>query len=65
MTSPGSVLFSLQSKLIFAFVSVTLVAMVLAASIFVLVRRGDLEDQELDHVTAASPIVYVQFSVLQ
>ena len=65
MSSPASVLFSLQSKLIIAFVSVTLVAMLLAASIFVFVRRGDLEDQKLDHVIATSPIVYAQFSVLQ
>ena len=65
MASPGSVLFSLQSKLIGAFVLVTLAALVLAGSIFVFVRRGEQEQQELDHVIAASPVIYGQFSVLR
>lgn len=65
MPSQGNVFFSLQSKLILAFVGVMLVALFLAASIFVFVRRGELEDQELDRVIATSPVVYVQFSILQ
>lgn len=65
MTSPGSVIFSLQSKLIAAFVLVVLAALALAGSIFVFVRRGEQEQQELDHVIAASPAVYTEFTFLQ
>ncbi len=65
MGPPESTLFSLQSKLIAAFVMVALAALVLAGSIFVVVRRGDQERQELDHVIAASPAIYTEFTFLQ
>ena len=65
MIVPASVIFSLQSKLILAFVVVVLVALVLAASIFVFVRRGELEEQELDQVFASSPVLFAYFSRLQ
>lgn len=65
MTSPGSALFSLQSKLIVAFALVVLVALVLAGSVFVAVRRGEEEEQALDHVIAASPAIYTEFTFLQ
>ncbi len=64
-TEPSSIVFSLQSKLILAFVGVVMVALVIAASTFVLVRRGEQEQQELDHVIAASPAIYAVFSVLE
>lgn len=63
--SRGNVLVSLQSKLMLAFVAVALVALMLAAGVFVLVRRGEQEQQELDHVIAASPGIYARFYVLQ
>ncbi|MCH7511870.1 MAG: HAMP domain-containing histidine kinase [Chloroflexi bacterium] len=56
-----SVLFSLQSKLIAAFVLVMLVAVVLAGTVFVFVQRGEQEEQALDHVSAASPPIYSAF----
>ncbi|MCH7580262.1 MAG: hypothetical protein IIB22_08470, partial [Chloroflexi bacterium] len=45
---PASIVFSLRSKLILAFVGVVLVALFIAGSTFVLVRRGEQEQQELD-----------------
>ena len=57
----GSVLFSLQSKLIAAFVLVMLVAVVLAGTVFVFVQRGEQEEQALDHVSAASSPIYSAF----
>src|SRR3990170_4266851 len=63
--SEGSTLFSLQSKLIAAFVLVVLVALVVAGSIFVATRRDEQEEQALDHVIAASPAIYTEFSFLQ
>jgi signal transduction histidine kinase len=65
MTSPGSVIFSLQSKLIVAFALVVLAALALAGSVFVFVRRGEQEQQALDHVIAASPAIYTEFTFLQ
>lgn len=65
MASMGSMLFALQTKLIVAFALVTLVALALAGSIFVYVRRGEQEQQELDHVIANSPAIYTEFSFLQ
>ena len=65
MAAPGNMLFSLQSKLIGAFVLVALTALVLAGSVFVFVRRGEQEQQELNKVTATSPLIYAAFSVLQ
>ncbi len=64
-TEPASVFFSLQSKLILAFVGVVMVALVIAGSIFVLIRRDDQEQRELDQVIAASPAIYAVFSVLE
>ena len=65
MLPSSSAIFSLQSKLILAFVVIVLVALALAGSVFVFVRRGELEKQKLDHLIAASPIVYSRFSLLQ
>ncbi|OGO50969.1 MAG: hypothetical protein A2148_03020 [Chloroflexi bacterium RBG_16_68_14] len=65
MASPGSVLFSLQTKLIVAFALVVLAALALAGSIFVFLRRGEQEEQELDHVIATSPAIYAEFAFLQ
>lgn len=65
MASGGSILFSLQSKLIFAFVAVVLVALLLASAVFVFVRRGDQERHELDRVIASSPAIFVRFSILE
>ena len=65
MTSPGNILFSLQTKLIVAFSLVVLVALAVAGTIFVAVRRGDEERQALDRVIAASPAIYTDFTVLQ
>lgn len=65
MGGAGSALFSLQSKLIGAFVLVVLAALVLAAGIFLWLRRGEQEEQALDHVIAASPVIYSDFSILQ
>ncbi|MCH7698429.1 MAG: HAMP domain-containing histidine kinase [Chloroflexi bacterium] len=62
---PASIVFSLRSKLILAFVGVVVVALVIAGSIFVLVRRGEQEQQELNQVIAASPAIYAVFSVLE
>jgi signal transduction histidine kinase len=59
------VLTSLQSKLIVSFCLVVLVALVLAAAVFVYIRRGDQREQELDRVVAASPAIYGTFSILQ
>ena len=58
-------IFSLWSKLTGAFVLIVFVALVLAASVFVIVRRGEQEEQELDHVIAASPAIYGGLSILQ
>ena len=65
MATFGSALFSLQSKLIAAFALLTLASLVLAASVFVFVRRGEQEEQALDHVIATSPAIYTEFSFLQ
>jgi signal transduction histidine kinase len=65
MASPGNLLFSLHTKLIVAFALVALVALAVAGSIFVAVRRGDEEKEALDHVIAASPVIYTDFTVLQ
>ena len=62
---PASIVFSLRSKLILAFVGVVLVALFIAGSTFVLVRRGEQEQQELNQVIAASPAIYAVFSVLE
>jgi signal transduction histidine kinase len=63
--TPGSILFSLQTKLIATFVLVVLVAVVLAGAVFVAIRRGEQEEQALDHVIASSPVIYSGFSVRQ
>ena len=64
-SEPASIVFSLQSKLILAFVGVVMVSLVIAGSIFVIVRRDDQEQRELDQVIAASPAIYAVFSVLE
>ncbi len=65
MASPPRFLFSLQTKLILAFVLIVLVALVLAGSVFVAVQRGKAQDHALDHVVAASPPVYTGFTFRQ
>lgn len=65
MSPQGSVFFSLQSKLIYTSVALVLAALVLASAVFVFVRRGDQEQQELDRVIATSPAIFVSFSVLE
>jgi signal transduction histidine kinase len=61
----GRLVFSLQAKLIFAFVCVVLVALAFAGAVFVALRRGEQEEQALDHVVAKSPAVYSEFTNLQ
>lgn len=61
---PG-ILFSLQTKLILTLVAVVLVALFVAGSLFVVLRRGEQEERELDHVIATSPAIYAEFNVLQ
>lgn len=65
MASPGSVLFSLQTKLVGAFVLVVLTALLVAGGVFVVNRRDEQERQQLDRVIAASPSIFVPFSVYQ
>jgi signal transduction histidine kinase len=65
MASPASVIFSLQTKLILAFAVVVLAALAFAGSVFVFIQRGEEEDQEIEHVIAASPSIYTEFSFLQ
>jgi signal transduction histidine kinase len=65
VTPRTSFLYSLQFKLILAFSFVVLVALVLAGSVFVAVRRGEARDAALDHVVAASPPVYSGFTFRQ
>ncbi|MEX1254948.1 MAG: HAMP domain-containing sensor histidine kinase [Dehalococcoidia bacterium] len=65
MKTPGSILFSLQTKLIATFVVVVLVAVVLAGAVFVAIRRGEQEQQALDHVIANSPSIYAGFTGYQ
>ncbi|MEO9254788.1 MAG: HAMP domain-containing sensor histidine kinase [Tepidiformaceae bacterium] len=52
---------SLQSKLIAAFVSVTVIALALAGAVFIVVRRDDQERSQLDHVAASAPQVLGDF----
>ena len=65
MKTPGSILFSLQTKLIATFVLVVLVAVVLAGAVFVAIRRNEQEQQALDHVIASSPVIYGDFTYQQ
>ncbi len=65
MSPPTSVLFSLQSKLIAAFALVVLAALAFAGATFVMLRRGQEEDQAIEHVIAASPAIYSEFNFLQ
>ena len=65
MKTPGSILFSLQTKLIATFVVVVLVAVVLAGAVFVAIRRNEQEKQALDHVIANSPAIYTEFTYNQ
>lgn len=55
---------TLQSRLVAAFVLVVLVALVLAAVVFVALRRGDQEQHQLDQVAAASPALFGEFSAV-
>ncbi len=65
MTVAPRFFYGLQFKLIMAFGLIVLVALVLAGSVFVAVRRGEAQDAALDHVVAASPPVYSGFTFRQ
>jgi signal transduction histidine kinase len=56
-------LFSLQAKLIAAFVIVVVVALVLSGGAFLVLRHNDQETRALDKVVAASPAIFGEFSV--
>ncbi len=62
MASPGRVIFSLQAKLILAFSLVVLVALVVAGSIFVAVRRGDERREALNRAIVAANPIYNAFT---
>jgi signal transduction histidine kinase len=64
MVAPGF-FSSLQFKLILAFSTIVILALVLAGAIFVAVQRGEAQDHALDHVVAASPPVYSGFTFRQ
>jgi len=55
---------SLQAKLVAAFVLVTVVALALAAGLFVALRRDDQEQRELDRVALAAPPIFGQFTLV-
>lgn len=57
-------LHSLQAKLVAAFVLVTVVALALAAGLFVALRRDDQEQRELDRVALAAPPIFGQFTLV-
>ncbi|MGB2694789.1 MAG: HAMP domain-containing sensor histidine kinase [Dehalococcoidia bacterium] len=65
MASPGSILFSLQTKLVGAFVLVVLTALLVAGGAFVVIRRHDQEEQELNRALAASPSIFAGFNFYQ
>jgi signal transduction histidine kinase len=56
---------SLQAKLIGAFAGITLVALALAAALFVANRQDEEKSRELDRVAAASGAITVQFSLAE
>lgn len=56
-------IWSLQVKLIAAFAGVVVVALTLAASAFVVIHRGEQEDQALNEVVAASPAIFGEFTI--
>jgi len=56
-------LWSIQVKLIAAFVGVAVVALALAAGAFVVIHRGEQEDQALNEVVAASPAIFGEFTI--
>ncbi len=52
---------SLQTKLIAAFVSLVAVALVLAGAAFIVVRRADQRQHELDRIAATAPAIFGEF----
>lgn len=52
---------SLQAKLILAFVAVVSVALLLAGGAFILVKRDDQRQHELDRIAAAAPAIFGEF----
>ena len=52
---------SLRSKLIGAFAGVVVVALVLSSTVFILARRGDQEQREIDRVASASPSIVGEY----
>jgi signal transduction histidine kinase len=57
--------FSLQTKLIAAFVLIVLIGLALTGGIFVYSQRGEQEQQALDRVLAAAPTIYGSYAILQ
>lgn len=56
---------SLQTRLILAFLAVAFVALTVAGAAFVVIRRGDQEQQALDRVAYSSTSIQAQFFTLQ
>jgi len=61
MSSRWGFLHSLQWKLILAFSSLVVAALVLAGALFVLLTQDEEEERALDHTVAAAPTVYNGF----
>jgi signal transduction histidine kinase len=61
MSSPWRFLHSLQWKLILAFSSLVVAALVLAGTVFVLLSQDDEEERALDHTVATAPSIYSGF----
>jgi signal transduction histidine kinase len=62
MASPGNLLFSLHTKLIVAFALVALVALTIAGSTFVAVRRGDERKEALNRAIVSANPIYNAFT---
>jgi signal transduction histidine kinase len=61
MSSRWGFLRSLQWKLILAFSSLVVAALVLAGGVFVLLTQDEEEERALDHTVAAAPTIYSGF----
>ncbi len=61
MSSRWGFLHSLQWKLILAFSSLVVAALVLAGGLFVLLTQDEEEERALDHTVAAAPSIYSGF----
>ena len=56
---------SLQSKLIAAFVAVTVVSLAVSAAVFVRLSQSDQRQRAIDHVASESGVIYAGFLVRQ